>query len=89
MRNHKIQVIPTIPFHFAALSTLAILVLSLFAGQAYAQTFEQQQKVFDWLPANDEMVRLDLEYARSWTLWTDIRILLKTPRAMLSGVGAY
>jgi lipopolysaccharide/colanic/teichoic acid biosynthesis glycosyltransferase len=37
----------------------------------------------------DDMVRLDLRYARSWSLWLDLRILLATPRAVLSGVGAY
>jgi len=37
----------------------------------------------------DEMVRMDLRYARSWSLWLDIKILLKTPQAVLSGTGAY
>jgi exopolysaccharide biosynthesis polyprenyl glycosylphosphotransferase len=37
----------------------------------------------------DDMVRLDLKYARTWSLWLDIRILLKTPSAVLSGDGAY
>jgi lipopolysaccharide/colanic/teichoic acid biosynthesis glycosyltransferase len=37
----------------------------------------------------DEMVRLDLRYARTWSLWLDVRILLKTPVAMFSGAGAY
>jgi len=37
----------------------------------------------------DDMVRLDLRYARSWSLWLDIKILLKTPRAVFSGEGAY
>jgi len=37
----------------------------------------------------DEMVRMDLNYASSWTVWGDIRILCRTPRAVLSGVGAY
>jgi exopolysaccharide biosynthesis polyprenyl glycosylphosphotransferase len=37
----------------------------------------------------DEMVRLDLKYARSWSLWLDIKILLETPRAILTGNGAY
>lgn len=36
----------------------------------------------------DDMVRLDLRYARSWSLWLDINILLRTPRAVLSGNGA-
>ena len=37
----------------------------------------------------DEMVRLDLKYARAWSLWLDIKILFKTPRAVLWGEGAY
>jgi len=36
----------------------------------------------------DEMVRLDIRYARSWSLWLDLKILLLTPRAVLSGIGA-
>jgi lipopolysaccharide/colanic/teichoic acid biosynthesis glycosyltransferase len=36
----------------------------------------------------DEMVRLDLRYARRRSLWTDLRILLATPRAVISGKGA-
>jgi exopolysaccharide biosynthesis polyprenyl glycosylphosphotransferase len=32
----------------------------------------------------DDMVRLDLQYARTWSLWLDIQILLKTPRALFS-----
>jgi len=37
----------------------------------------------------DEMVRLDLQYAKSWSIWMDLRILLQTPRAMVAGDGAY
>jgi lipopolysaccharide/colanic/teichoic acid biosynthesis glycosyltransferase len=37
----------------------------------------------------DEMVRLDLRYARGWSLWLDVQILLQTPRAVLGGEGAY
>lgn len=37
----------------------------------------------------DEMVRMDLEYAKSWSVWMDIKILFKTPLAMLSSDGAY
>jgi lipopolysaccharide/colanic/teichoic acid biosynthesis glycosyltransferase len=33
----------------------------------------------------DEMVRLDLTYARNWSPWMDIKILLRTPRAVLEG----
>ncbi len=36
----------------------------------------------------DEMVRLDLRYARTMSLWGDIKILLATPAAMITGKGA-
>jgi exopolysaccharide biosynthesis polyprenyl glycosylphosphotransferase len=37
----------------------------------------------------DEMVRLDLKYGRTWSPWLDIKILLRTPAAVLKGDGAY
>jgi lipopolysaccharide/colanic/teichoic acid biosynthesis glycosyltransferase len=37
----------------------------------------------------DDMVRLDLRYTQSWSLWLDLKILMATPRAVLSGEGAY
>jgi lipopolysaccharide/colanic/teichoic acid biosynthesis glycosyltransferase len=37
----------------------------------------------------DEMVRLDLRYARAWSLWLDLKILFKTPWAVFWGQGAY
>ena len=36
-----------------------------------------------------QMVELDLEYVRNWSLGLDISILLETPRAVLIGKGAY
>ena len=36
----------------------------------------------------DEMVRLDLRYAATRSLWTDIKILLATPGAVITGKGA-
>ena len=36
----------------------------------------------------DDMVRLDLRYARGRSLWTDIKILLATPAAVIKGKGA-
>ena len=36
----------------------------------------------------DEMVRLDLRYARGQSLWADIKILLATPAAVFKGKGA-
>ncbi len=37
----------------------------------------------------DDMVRLDLRYTQSWSLWLDLRILAATPRAVFTGDGAY
>jgi lipopolysaccharide/colanic/teichoic acid biosynthesis glycosyltransferase len=37
----------------------------------------------------DDMVRLDLQYARTWSPWLDLKILIQTPKAMFSGEGAY
>jgi len=36
----------------------------------------------------DDMVRMDLRYSTSWSIWMDIKILLQTPRAVLSANGA-
>jgi lipopolysaccharide/colanic/teichoic acid biosynthesis glycosyltransferase len=35
-----------------------------------------------------EMLRLDCEYARAPSLWTDLRILARTVPALLTGKGA-
>jgi lipopolysaccharide/colanic/teichoic acid biosynthesis glycosyltransferase len=37
----------------------------------------------------DEMVRLDLRYASTWTPWLDFRIMMRTPLAVIKGTGAY
>ena len=37
----------------------------------------------------DDMVRLDLRYAASWSPWLDAKILLLTPLAVIKGTGAY
>lgn len=37
----------------------------------------------------DDMVRLDLRYSQSWSIWLDIKILAATPRAVFTGDGAY
>ena len=37
----------------------------------------------------EEMVRMDLRYAASWSPWLDIKILLRTPLAVIRGTGAY
>ncbi|MCU1301816.1 MAG: Undecaprenyl-phosphate galactose phosphotransferase [Candidatus Sulfotelmatobacter sp.] len=37
----------------------------------------------------DDMVRLDLRYARTWSPWMDLKILLRTPSAVVLGEGAH
>lgn len=37
----------------------------------------------------DDMVRLDLQYARTWSPWMDVKILLRTPGAVVMGEGAH
>jgi len=37
----------------------------------------------------DDMVRLDLRYARTWSPWTDVKILWRTPGAVVLGSGAH
>ena len=37
----------------------------------------------------DDMVRLDLRYARTWSPWTDVKILWRTPGAVVLGNGAH
>jgi lipopolysaccharide/colanic/teichoic acid biosynthesis glycosyltransferase len=36
----------------------------------------------------DEMVRLDLRYSQTWSLWLDLKILFATPWAVFNGGGA-
>lgn len=36
----------------------------------------------------DEMVRLDLRYCQTWSIWLDLKILLATPMAVFNGGGA-
>lgn len=37
----------------------------------------------------DEMIKLDLYYIETWSLWQDIKIILRTFKAVISGDGAY
>ena len=37
----------------------------------------------------DEMVRLDLRYATTWSPWLDLKIMALTPLAVIRGSGAY
>jgi lipopolysaccharide/colanic/teichoic acid biosynthesis glycosyltransferase len=33
----------------------------------------------------DDMIRLDVDYSRRWSIWLDLKLLLKTPWAVLTG----
>ena len=37
----------------------------------------------------DDMVRLDIYYIENWSLWLDLKILLRTVPVVLTGLGAY
>jgi exopolysaccharide biosynthesis polyprenyl glycosylphosphotransferase len=37
----------------------------------------------------DDMVRLDLKYACAWSLWLDLKILVRTPAVVITGEGAH
>jgi lipopolysaccharide/colanic/teichoic acid biosynthesis glycosyltransferase len=36
----------------------------------------------------EDMVRLDLSYIDTWSLWSDVKLLLQTPWAVIKGTGA-
>ncbi len=40
-------------------------------------------------PSFDEFIRRDLEYVDNWSLWLDLKILLKTIPAVIKGTGPY
>ena len=37
----------------------------------------------------DEMVRMDVRYVTEWSIWQDMKIILKTPWVIIVGKGAY
>ncbi len=37
----------------------------------------------------DEMVRMDIYYVTNWSIWLDVKLLFKTPLAVLTSKGAY
>jgi exopolysaccharide biosynthesis polyprenyl glycosylphosphotransferase len=39
--------------------------------------------------AFNDMVRLDLKYIKDWSLWLDLKIILKTPWVVITGNGGY
>lgn len=76
---------PAIPYEVAAYDTWhRRRVLEVKPGITGAWQVNGRSRV-----KFDEMVRLDLQYARSWSPWMDINILMRTPRAVFRGDGAY
>jgi lipopolysaccharide/colanic/teichoic acid biosynthesis glycosyltransferase len=76
---------PPIPYEFESYDTWhAQRLLAVKPGITGLWQVEGRSRV-----SFDEMVRLDLRYASSWSVWLDLKILLKTPGAVLSGAGAY
>ena len=73
------------------------------AYEVEAYTSSHRQRIFEAKPGItglwqvngrsrvnfEEMVRLDLQYARTWSPWMDLKILMRTPGAMFFGDGAY
>ena len=37
----------------------------------------------------DSRVEMDTSYVQGWTFWEDLKIILKTPQAVLSRKGSY
>ncbi len=76
---------PAIPYEVAAYETWhRRRVLEVKPGITGAWQVNGRSRV-----KFDEMVRLDLQYAKSWSPWTDINILMRTPRAVFGGDGAH
>jgi len=75
---------PPIPYELAAYQTWhrrRVLVMKPGITGLWQVTGRSRVKF-------DEMVRLDLRYATSWSMWLDLKILLRTPLAVIRGAGA-
>jgi lipopolysaccharide/colanic/teichoic acid biosynthesis glycosyltransferase len=76
---------PPVPYEFAAYDSWhRTRLLAVKPGITGLWQVEGRSRV-----EFDDMVRLDLRYASAWSLWLDIKILLKTPKAVLVGEGAF
>jgi lipopolysaccharide/colanic/teichoic acid biosynthesis glycosyltransferase len=76
---------PPVPYEFAAYETWhRRRLLAVKPGITGFWQVEGRSRV-----KFDDMVRMDIEYARTWSVWKDIKILWRTPGAVVSGNGAY
>lgn len=76
---------PPIPYEYACYSTWhRRRLLTVKPGITGLWQVQGRSRV-----SFDDMVRLDLRYADTWSLWLDLKILCMTPAAVISGDGAY
>lgn len=75
---------PPLPYEFSSYQTWHRRRLFMKPGITGSWQVDGRSRV-----KFDEMVRMDLRYVDKWSLWLDMKILLRTPRAVLSGNGAY
>jgi exopolysaccharide biosynthesis polyprenyl glycosylphosphotransferase len=75
---------PPLPYEFSAYETWHKRRLFVKPGITGYWQIEGRSRV-----KFDEMVRMDIRYAKSWSLWLDVKILARTPLVVLHGNGAY
>jgi lipopolysaccharide/colanic/teichoic acid biosynthesis glycosyltransferase len=75
---------PPLPYEFEAYEAWHMGRLAVKPGLTGIWQVEGRSRV-----RFDDMVRMDLRYVKAWSLSLDLRILLRTPRAVLGGDGAY
>jgi exopolysaccharide biosynthesis polyprenyl glycosylphosphotransferase len=76
---------PPLPEEFERFSSWHRRKLAVRPGITCTWQINGRSEICDF----DEWARLDLEYIEHWSLWTDLRILLRTVPAVLRGHGAY
>ena len=74
---------PPLETEYAQFTPFQKLKLSVKPGITCLWQVEGRNEVKDF----DEWVKLDLEYIRSWSLWLDFKILMKTLTAVVVGTG--
>ena len=76
---------PPLETEWAEFSPAQRLKLSVTPGITCLWQVQGRSGITDF----DEWVRLDLEYIQTWSLWLDLKILLRTVRVVTSARGAY
>lgn len=76
---------PPLPEEFARFSDWHKGKLAVKPGITCLWQINGRSEITDF----DEWARLDVEYIESWSLWTDLKILVRTIPAVLHGRGAY